>query len=223
MAAAQAGDRRIKEIELLMMLAQIAEKRDQHDQAAAVPGAGDHESQDRPRPARAGRCRRGRRRASTAPEARSDEASRHAVAAVTATETTGNRFMLPVRLGVLADIYGAQGRLADADRSMTRPQISSKASWSTCRAAKPRPAHRRDERSVHGAFPLGGRHNWVHRSRRTRSSNGREDERLRTSCASCPEATVRPRPQAIEFGQSPGSRLALDESEQADGAKAGAQ
>ncbi len=116
MAEAHAGDRRIKEIELLMLLAQIAEKRDQHDRAAEYLEQAITKARRRPGPAPA-RRRRGRRCRHLSRPWRPDLARRHAVAAVAATETAGNRFMLPVRLGVLADIYAAQGSLADADRT----------------------------------------------------------------------------------------------------------
>lgn len=115
MAEAVAGDRRIKEIELLMMLAQIATKRGQQDRAVEylVQAATS---------ARAGHVQRLLADAdeglAEALRARGDlnRARRRAVLALEETEAAGSRFTLPVRLGVLADIDTAQGRIAEADR-----------------------------------------------------------------------------------------------------------
>jgi tetratricopeptide (TPR) repeat protein len=46
-----------------------------------------------------------------------EEAARHTEAAVKDTRTSGNRFLLPQRLAMLADLYAAQGRVAEADRT----------------------------------------------------------------------------------------------------------
>ena len=115
MAEAHKGDRRIKEAELLMMLAQIAQRRGQPDAAVGY-------LEQAITRARAGQVQRvlGEAEASVAELYRSrgalSLARRHATAAVEATATAGARFTLPVRIGVLADIYSAQGRLAEADR-----------------------------------------------------------------------------------------------------------
>jgi CHAT domain-containing protein len=114
LAEARAGDRRIKEIELSMMLAQIADKRGQKEQAvvyleraAASAKAGNVQrlyADAEEGLAEAYRARRDLGRAIT-----------HALSAVRSTELTGARFTLPKRLGILAEMYAAQGKLADAD------------------------------------------------------------------------------------------------------------
>ena len=112
---AQSGDHRIKQIELLITLAQIAQNRKQSDralelysQAASIARAGhvqrllaDAEQSLADAYRRAGNL---------------VQAQRHASAAVRETEASGSRFTLPVRLGVLAEIYAAQGKVAAADR-----------------------------------------------------------------------------------------------------------
>lgn len=119
MKAAQAGDRRIKQSELLLMLADIADRRGQPDQAI------EHLQQA----IRGARERRVQRVLADAEESLADiyrrrneleQARRHAIAAVEATETAGSRFSLPIRIGVLADIHAARGDLASADRLYVR-------------------------------------------------------------------------------------------------------
>ena len=99
-----------------MMLAQIAQQARPAGRRRRVPRAGDHPRAGRTGAARA--CATRRRAWPSIYRARGalDQARRHAAAAVEATETAGTRFTLPVRIGVLADIYAAQGHLADADR-----------------------------------------------------------------------------------------------------------
>jgi CHAT domain-containing protein/tetratricopeptide (TPR) repeat protein len=115
MSEARAGDRRIKETELLMLLARIAEKRGQPDQAIQYL--------DRAiTTARAGRVQRllGDAEALLADafRARGDlrEARRHATTAVAETQATGSRFTLATRFRVLAEILAAQGSVAEANR-----------------------------------------------------------------------------------------------------------
>jgi CHAT domain-containing protein len=115
MAAAKTGDRRIKEIELSMMLAQIAERRGDPDQAIKhLEQAVDT--------AKAGQVHRLLAEAEAtlaeAYRARGDltEALRYATAAVTSTTAAGSRFLLPDRLRVLAEIQAAQGRVTEANR-----------------------------------------------------------------------------------------------------------
>ena len=118
-AAAQAGDRRIKEIELSMMLAQIAEKRGQEDQRTA-------HLERAVALAKIGHVQRlladGEEGLAQAYRARGDliRAHQYATAAVRDTEFTGSRFTLPIRLGILADVDAAQGRLIDAERVYAR-------------------------------------------------------------------------------------------------------
>ena len=115
MAEAKAGDRRIKEIELSMMLAQIAEKRGQPEQAIKY-------LEQAVGTAKAGRVQRLLAEAQSALadayRARGDltQALPHATAAVATTTAAGSRFLLPDRLRGLAEIYAAQGRVADANR-----------------------------------------------------------------------------------------------------------
>ena len=114
-AQARAGDRRIKEVELSMMLAQIAEKRGRQEEAAA-------HLEQAIATAKAGQVQRLLAEAESdladAYRARGDlkQAVQYAAAAVADTTTAGSRFTLPGRLRVLADIYAAQGRVADANR-----------------------------------------------------------------------------------------------------------
>lgn len=115
MAEARAGDRRIKETELLMLLARVAEKRKQPDQGIqyldqAITAA------------KAGGIQRlladAEALLADAYRARGDlnKAGRHAMASVAATQASGSRFTLPQRFRVLAEILAAQGRVADANR-----------------------------------------------------------------------------------------------------------
>lgn len=115
MAEAKAGDRRIKEIELSMMLAQIAEKRGQPDQAIRY-------LEQAVGTAKAGQVQRLLAEAESALadayHARGElsQALRYATAAVNNTTAAGSRFLLPDRLRGLAEIHAAQGRIADANR-----------------------------------------------------------------------------------------------------------
>lgn len=113
-AEARAGDRRIKEIELSMMLAQIAEKRGHPDEAL-------EHNERAAATARAGHVQRlladaestlaDRHRAS----GNLEQARRHAANAVAETKAAGSRFTLPDRLRVLGEIYAAQGKVAMAN------------------------------------------------------------------------------------------------------------
>lgn len=115
MAEARAGDRRIKEIELSLMLAQIAEKRGRPEQMIA-------HLEQAVATAKAGRVQRLLAEAESdladAHRARGDlsQALRYASAAVADTTAAGSRFTLPGRLRVLAEIHAALGRVADASR-----------------------------------------------------------------------------------------------------------
>lgn len=115
MAEARAGDRRIKEIELSMMLAQIAETRGHGDEAVnyleqAAASAKIGHVQRLLADAEAGLA--------DAYRARGDlmRARNLALSAVKETELTGTTFTLPIRLGVLAGIDAAQGKIVEADR-----------------------------------------------------------------------------------------------------------
>src|SRR6202158_1634440 len=115
MTQAQTGDRRIKEIELEMMLSRIADARKQPDQALAYL--------EHARTAAAmGQVQRllgdAGERLAEAYRNRGDlnTAARHAVAAVAATTAAGSRFTLPIRIGIQAEIGAAQGRVTTADR-----------------------------------------------------------------------------------------------------------
>jgi tetratricopeptide (TPR) repeat protein len=115
MAEAKAGDRRIKEIELSMMLAQIAEKRGQPEQAIKY-------LEQAVGTAKAGQVQRLLAEAEAAVadayRARGDltQALRYATAAVASTTAAGSRYLLPDRLRRLAEIHAAQGSVAEADR-----------------------------------------------------------------------------------------------------------
>lgn len=115
MAEAKAGDRRIKEIELSMMLAHIADQRHQPEQAVT-------HLQHAVETAKAGGVQRLLAEAEAvladAYRARGDlaQALRHATAAVASTAAAGSRFLLPDRLRVVAETYAAQGRVSDANR-----------------------------------------------------------------------------------------------------------
>lgn len=114
-AEARAGDRRIKETELLMLLARIAEKREKPNQAI------DYLEQAMTT-AKAGGIQRLRAdtEALLADAYRTrgdlDRAERHALAAVRETQVSGSRFTLPQRFRVLAEILATQGRVTDANR-----------------------------------------------------------------------------------------------------------
>ena len=115
MAEAQAGDRRIKEIELSMMLAQISEKRGQPNQAITY-------LERAVETARAGQVQRLLAEAETqladAYRGRGDlnRALRYATAAVADMTAAGSRFTLPERLRVVDETHAALGRIADANR-----------------------------------------------------------------------------------------------------------
>jgi tetratricopeptide (TPR) repeat protein len=119
MTEAKAGDRRIKEIELSMMLAQIAEKRGQPGQAIAY-------LEQAVETAKAGRVQRllaeAEAQLADAHRARGDlsQALRYATAAVADTTAAGSRFTLPERLRVAAETHAALGRVADANRLYDR-------------------------------------------------------------------------------------------------------
>lgn len=110
LAEARVGDRRIKEIELRLMLARVAEARKQptrvieHLEAARAT-------------AESGQVQRllAEAEASLAQAYRKQghlvRAEQRATAAVLHTRASGSRFTLPLRLGELADIRAAQGRL----------------------------------------------------------------------------------------------------------------
>jgi CHAT domain-containing protein len=114
-AEARAGDRRIKEIELSLMLAEIATARGHPEQAMA-------HLEQAATTARAGGVHR------LLAEAESDladayrqrgdlnQALRHAAAAVADTRAAGSRFTLPARMKVLAEIHASQGRVAESNR-----------------------------------------------------------------------------------------------------------
>lgn len=119
MAEARAGDHRIKEVELSMMLAQIARKRGRSEEAieyleravATAKGGGVQrvlasvESQ---------LAELHRERGDLA------QALRYANAAVSDTTAAGTRFTLPERLRVLAEVHAAQGQVVDANRVYER-------------------------------------------------------------------------------------------------------
>lgn len=115
MTQAQTGDRRIKEIELEMMLSRIAESRKQPDQALAY-------LEKARTTAETGQVQRlladAEEGLAEAYRARGDltTAAAHAAAAVAATKATGSRFMLPIRIGIQAEISAAQGAVTAADR-----------------------------------------------------------------------------------------------------------
>jgi len=116
MSEAQVGDRRIKEIELLMILGQIAQRRQQTDRLIDLYTKA-------ATAARIGRVQRlladAEANLADAYRALGDivQARKHALAAVAETEGAGSRFTLPIRLGGLADIYAAEGNLVGADRA----------------------------------------------------------------------------------------------------------
>jgi CHAT domain-containing protein len=113
---ARTGDRRIKETELLLMLATIAQQRGQNVQALDY-------QEKAVQLARVGHVRRllGDAEHDLAEAYRQrgdfDRAEKHARAAVEETQDTGNRFNLPGRLQVLATIYAARGKTVEADQA----------------------------------------------------------------------------------------------------------
>ena len=115
MAEAKAGDRRIKEIELWMMLAQISDNRGRREQALTY-------LEQAMQTARAGQVQRLLAEADSALadayRARGNltRALQHATAAVANTMAAGGRFLLPDRLRVLAEIHMAQNRVSEANR-----------------------------------------------------------------------------------------------------------
>ena len=115
MAEAKAGDRRIKEVELSMMLAEIAESAASQSRRSSIwsklwaPRRPARCSGSSPRP-------RLRWRMLTERAAISTQALRYATAAVANTTAAGSRFLLPDRLRGLAEIHAAQGRVAEANR-----------------------------------------------------------------------------------------------------------
>src|SRR5882672_1334574 len=115
MTQAQTGDRRIKEIELEMMLSRIADARKQPDQALAYleqarTAAATGQVQRLLADAEEGLAEAYRNRGDL------NTAARHAVAAVAATTAAGSRFTLPIRIGIQAEVAAAQGRVTTADR-----------------------------------------------------------------------------------------------------------
>ena len=115
MTQAQTGDRRIKEIELEMMLSRIADARKQPDQALAYleqarTAAATGQVQRLLADAEEGLAEAYRNRGDL------NTAARHAAAAVAATTAAGSRFTLPIRIGIQAEISAAQGRVTTADR-----------------------------------------------------------------------------------------------------------
>ena len=115
MSEAQAGDRRIKQVELLMVLGQIAHRRNQTDRvielySKAAAGARSGHVQRLLADAEANLADAYRTRGDLA------QARKHALAAIADTEANGSRFTLPIRVAGLADIYAAEGNVAAADR-----------------------------------------------------------------------------------------------------------
>ena len=114
MSEAKGGNRRIKQVELSVLLAQIAQKRGQQDLAVGY-------LEEAAQTARAGDVRRllADVEADLADAYRArgdlDTAAQHAQAAVDDTITAGSQFLLPDRLRVMADIYEGQARFQEAD------------------------------------------------------------------------------------------------------------
>jgi CHAT domain-containing protein len=113
LAEARVGDRRIKEIELRMMLARVAEARQQPTRAiehleAARTAAESGQVQRLLADAEASLAQAYRKQGDL------DRAAQRASSAVLHTRASGSRFTLPLRLGELADIRTAQGRLGSA-------------------------------------------------------------------------------------------------------------
>jgi tetratricopeptide (TPR) repeat protein len=116
MSQAVAGDRRIKEVELLMLLARVASQRGHSDEAV-------HYLEKASAGADAGHVRRLHADAESllAAEyrARGDlsRAKQHALLAVEETQADGSRFTMPVHLRILAEVYAAQGNFLAANRT----------------------------------------------------------------------------------------------------------
>lgn len=110
---ARAAGRRIKEIELLMLLARLENERGRPDEATAYV-------KQAIETARAGGVQRLLADAESVLadtyRARGDlgQARRHASTAVTETRSAGTLFTLPGRLRILAEILAAQGRVSEA-------------------------------------------------------------------------------------------------------------
>jgi tetratricopeptide (TPR) repeat protein len=139
MAEAHKGDRRIKQVELLMMLAQIAEGRDQQDHAVEyLTQAITH--------ARAGNVRRVLADAEAGIaevyRRRGDlrQARRHAVAAVEATKAAGSRFTYQCESASSPTSPRRKGAWWMPIDCTIKPLISLKASWSTSQVGMPRRA-----------------------------------------------------------------------------------
>lgn len=115
-AEARTGDRRIKQIELLLMLAKIAQRRGDETKSLTY-------QEQAIELARAGRVRRllgdAEHDLAEAYHRRGEfeRADKHARAAVVETQASGNRFNLPGRLRVLASIQAARGQLTQADKT----------------------------------------------------------------------------------------------------------
>jgi CHAT domain-containing protein len=113
---ARSGDRRIKQIELLLMLAKIAQRRGDESRSLSY-------QEQAVELAKAGRVRRllsdAEHDLADAYRRRGElvRAAKHARAAVLETQASGNRFNLPGRLRVLASIQAARGELVEADKT----------------------------------------------------------------------------------------------------------
>ncbi len=133
MTQARTGDRRIKEIELEMMMSRIADSRNQPDEAlahleqartAAVRGRVDRLLAD----AEEGLAEAYRNRGEL------DVAARHAASAVAATIASGRPLHTSIRLGIRRRSVRRKGVSPRPIVCITKPPTSSKASWSMCRA-----------------------------------------------------------------------------------------
>jgi len=118
LAEARVGDRRIKEIELRTMLARIAEARQQPERViehleAARAAAESGQVQRLLAEAESSLAQAYRRQGDLV------RAAERASSAVVHTRAAGSRFTLPIRLGELADIRAAQGRLNAASALYT--------------------------------------------------------------------------------------------------------
>lgn len=119
LAHARAGDRRIKEVELLMMLANIANRRSQPDRAIAYL----ERASERARTGQVHRLLADVQEDLARAYKRTghfEAAESYAMAAVRDTEASGNHFALPARLAALAEIHAAQGELTEADDTYQR-------------------------------------------------------------------------------------------------------
>ena len=157
MAEAKAGNRRIKQVELSVLLAQIAQKRGQQDLAVGY-------LEEAVQIARAGDVRRllADVEADLADAYRVrgdlDTAVQHAHAAVDDTITAGSQFLLPDRLRVMADIYEGQARFQEADAVYQQATdviegIMVNVPSTGCAGS----ADRRHECDLHRSFPIGCR------------------------------------------------------------------